>query len=68
MSARSLQWIGVEIVTRRKMVVQMNVVTHSDLEGMTPAEILEEAQNFRLEQPRDFVEILGTCDEPEEYL
>ncbi len=68
MSARSLRWYEVEVVTRRTMKVQVNVVTGSDLEGMTAAEILEEAQNFRLEQPRDSIEVIGSCDEPEEYL
>ncbi len=68
MSARSLQWYEVEVVTRRTMKVRVNVVTGSDLEGMTVGEIFEEAQSFRLEQPRDSVEVIGSCDEPEEYL
>ncbi len=68
MSARSLQWYEVEVVTRRTMKVQVNVVTGSDLEGMTAAEILKEAQSLHLEQPRDSVEVIGSCDEPEEYL
>ena len=68
MSARSLQWVAVEIVTRRRMKVRMNVVVPSDLENMSAGEILEEAQNFRLYQPRSSVEVIGACDEPEEYL
>ncbi len=68
MSARSLEWVEVEIVTRRTMKVRVNVVVPSDLEGMTSAEILEEAHGFRLEQPRDSIEVIGSCDEPEEYL
>ncbi len=68
MSARSLQWYEVEIVTRRTMKVRVNVVTSHDLEGMSAGEILEEAHGFRLEQPRDTVEVIGSCDEPEEHL
>ncbi len=68
MSARSLQWYEVEVVTRRTMKVRVNVITGDDLEGMTAADILEEAHSFRLEQPRDSIEVIGSCDEPEEYL
>ncbi len=68
MSARSRQWVEVQLVTTRRIKVLVNVVTPDDLESMSAGEILEESLGTWAKGPIDSIVIVGSCDEPKEWL
>ncbi|MEE8551554.1 MAG: hypothetical protein V3T08_09915 [Gemmatimonadota bacterium] len=68
MSAHSAQWVEIEVITKRRLKVLVNIVTPDCLEGMTIKDILPQSLGTRAEAPRDSIVIVGTCEEPEEWL